>query len=263
MSNNFDIIEALWLRREKKRRMQKTIEGAPPLTYTAKKAGTLTDYRIYGQTENGESVGDRTGNLFDGTLVNNHHIGQDGLPSDYPGRCCITTPISIDTESLFISYTSINVDTRCMYSVFLNGVLVRRVTNIATGQVIDTSGGDELYVGFYLRLGGTLTSNDIFNIMLNSGSTALPYEPYGYRVPVTVTNRTDTQTTKLYLLDQIRKVGDEAEYIDFREQKQHFADGTSVDVTLPALPTLSGTNTLSVGTEVQPSKMMIKGKIKE
>ena len=42
-----------------------------------------------------------------------------------------------------------------------------------------------------------------------------------------------------------------------------YIENTELDVTLPALPTLSGTNTLSVGTEVQPSEVYIKGKIKE
>lgn len=57
--------------------------------------------------------------------------------------------------------------------------------------------------------------------------------------------------------------GDEADYIDFKKQKLYLSDGTSVDVTLPALPTISGTNILSVNTEAQPSKVYIKGKIKE
>ena len=51
-------------------------------------------------------------------------------------------------------------------------------------------------------------------VMLNAGSTALPYEPY--------------------------------------------IENTEVDVTLPALPVLPGTNTLTVGTEVQPSNVYIK-----
>lgn len=42
-----------------------------------------------------------------------------------------------------------------------------------------------------------------------------------YNVPVTVSNGTDTQTIPIYLPEQIRKVGDEAEYVDFGEQKQH------------------------------------------
>lgn len=41
-----------------------------------------------------------------------------------------------------------------------------------------------------------------------------------------------------------------------------YIENTEVDVTLPALPTLPGTNVLSVGTEVQPSKIDITGHIK-
>jgi hypothetical protein len=98
------------------------LNGIPPLTFKAIE-GTLTNYRIYGNTADGKSVGDRTTNLFDGELVDGYHIGQNGLPSSYVGRCCITTPIAINTENLFISYTAINSDTRCMYSVFLMAYL--------------------------------------------------------------------------------------------------------------------------------------------
>ena len=98
--------------------------------------------------------------------------------------------------------------------------------------------------------------------MLNSGSTALPYEPYGYRVPVTVTNGTDTQTTNIYLPEPLTKSGDNADYTDFVTQKQYYIDGTSANVTLPALPTLPGTNTLSVGTTVQLSAVEVTGRIK-
>lgn len=242
--------------------VEKELSGIPPLTFKAIE-GTLTNYRIYGNTADGKSVGDRTANLFDGELVDGYQIGQNGLPSAYSGRCCTTIPIAIDAENLFISYTAINSDTRCMYSVFLDGTFVRRATNIATGQTIDTSGGDELYIGFYLRLGGKLNSNDISNIMLNEGSTALPYEPYGYKVPVTVSNGTDTQTIPIYIPEQIRKVGDEAEYISYTDHKLHRVGAEDIDVNLPELPTLAGTNTLTVGTEVQPSGIEIKGRIQE
>lgn len=129
-----------------------------------------------------------------------------------------------------------------------------------------TSYGTDVGNGSSFTLSSTLT-NAQYRIIIYAGQTCNnltfypmvrkadieddTYEPY--RTPV---------TTPIYLPEQIRKVGDEAEYIDYGEQKQHFADGTSVDVELPALPTLSGTNTLSVGTEVQPSKVEIKGKIK-
>ena len=41
-----------------------------------------------------------------------------------------------------------------------------------------------------------------------------------------------------------------------------YIENTEVDVTLPALPTIKGTNQMSIDTEVQPSRMDIKGRIK-
>lgn len=78
------------------------------------------------------------------------------------------------------------------------------------------------------------------------------YEPY--HEPI---------TTNLYLPEQIKMVGNEVEYMDFKEQKQYFVDGTTADVTLPALPIIAGTNILSIGTEVQPSNVYLNGRIKE
>ena len=40
-----------------------------------------------------------------------------------------------------------------------------------------------------------------------------------YHVPVTITNGTDTEAVSIYLDEQLKKVGDEAEYIDYAEQK--------------------------------------------
>ena len=117
----------------------------------------------------------------------------------------------------------------------------------------------------YKAIEGTLENYRIYGNTVNGenvGDLITEGEHAGeYSVPVTVTNGTDTQTTNLYLTEQIKMVGDEAEYIDYAEQKQHFADGTSIDVALPALQTLKGTNTLSVGTAVQPSRVEITGKV--
>ena len=48
-------------------------------------------------------------------------------------------------------------------------------------------------------------------------------------------------------------------YIVYKRFKEKAICG---DVNLPALPTLSGTNTLSVETEVKPSKTTVKGHTK-
>lgn len=390
MSNNFDILEALWLRREKKRRAQKTIDGAPPLTYTAKNAGTLKNYRIYGNTVNSESVGDRTANLFDAEIEQGALQGTDGTAVDSPRRVR-STGIQLSGGDYTISATGCDNIILLVYSTAADYILRESKTSFQNLPFSFSLEGDRI-VKFALKKfdDSSLTPSDVSNIMLNSGSTALPYEPYGYKVPVTVegknllqntaTSRTigeltltvntdgsvtcngrreqtstfftigsvttsgeiilsgcpsggssasfamrafsatvsnpriyydigdscmlntpdtynidiriqsnyacdnltfypmirkaditdDTYepyqppvTTPIYLPEQIRKVGDEAEYIDYAEHKQHFADGTFADVTLPALPTIAGTNTLSVGTQVQPSKVMVKGKLKE
>ena len=41
-----------------------------------------------------------------------------------------------------------------------------------------------------------------------------------------------------------------------------YITNTELDVTLPALPVLPGTNTLTVGTAVQPSGVEITGRIR-
>ena len=371
------------------------IEDEPPLTYKAKKVGTLKDYRIYGNTVDGESVGDRTANLFDeiydkdGTL---HYVPID--VGDGFFTLSTTTPnggTSASSPAANIFFLAGNVSSGA--STINNGVWREnsRTIEAVDGYVTIAYRAVELY--------GEQCYPWNNDTMLNEGSTALPYEPYGYKVPMIIKGinlfdesvvvdkevnteysnyqvyhqggilylngtTTSTQadieiakmssinsemleyinqnygkyvftsispgtiqirflnsnsekyayvlnsytstssrsanrfifrmqkdyqydhepigilikkeqiqsvyepyhaptTTTLYLPEQIKKVGDETEYIDFMEQKQHFADGTSADVTLPAMSTFSGTNILSVETGVQPSDIYLKGKIEK
>ena len=242
------------------------VEGVPPLTYQAIE-GTLENYRIYGNTVDGESVGDRTGNLFDKT----RNTIPDAILDDgaiYPvggvGGYLIYAPITplqtytfctngtirlglrsaftIDKPALSVSYVIDNVNTH--YNHGTDNEFTRQAPLKANWIVIQIRNESAL----------------AYDNMLNLGSTVLPYEPYGYKVPVTISNGTDTQTIPIYLPEQIRKVGDEEEYIEYGEQKQHRIGADDIDVTLPALPTLTGTTVLSVGTAVQPSKVYVKYK---
>ena len=239
------------------------VEGVPPLSFRAKKAGRLSDYRIYGNTVDGESVGDRTGNLFDKSATSTINGYKDGAYINQLGEE-ISESIYAISEYILIpegaNMISMNVPvilfspSICFYGndkTYISGA------NYNMRSVVTES----IPIGAkYLRF--TVVKRHADTIMLNSGSTPLPYEPYGYKVPVTVSNGTDTLTTPIYLPEQIRKVGDEAEYISYAEQKMHRIGADDIDVTLPALPILTGTNVLSVGTTVQPSKIEVKGKIK-
>ena len=171
----------------------------------------------------GESVGDRTGNLFDySTITTGYRIyWSDG------GAYADKTAIMSDYISVITGAYSINhpVGIIC-YDSDKNYIGMRYNNSYQKGHhvaaITSFTITDECR---YIRM---LTyANELYpasiteNTMLNTGSTALPYEPYGYKVPVTVSNGTDTLTTPIYLPEQIKKVGDEAEYIDYGTQKQH------------------------------------------
>lgn len=260
-----DIVRMLFLRRQrqKKRWKIKTISGAPPLSFKAK-AGALKDYRIYGNTVDGESVGDRTGNLFDENAtsivngyIDNAYINSIGgvvSESSYAISEYIFIPEEANTISVNVPIVLYS-PAICFYrndKTYISGAKYEHRSVVTESIPIGAK---------YLRF--TIVKQYAHTIMLNSGSTPLPYEPYGYKVPVTVSNGTDTQTIPIYLPEQIRKVGDEAEYISHSDQKMHRIGAEDIDVVLPELPTLAGTNVMTVGTAVQPSDVYIKGRIKK
>ena len=377
------------------------VEGVPPLTYKTIE-GTLENYRIYGNTVGGESVGDRTGNLFDETngVVTDIFIRDDG------------TTAAGDNGDKFIC-NRINVLPNTTYTFSWQQMILGTANNTPFIRVSSYDANNNFLVRNLIQANvypnktyGITTLNNaaywdirvddvssqrrqhLEGLMLNEGSIALPYEPYGYKVPVTVEGKNlfeitkfangpvsltvsgitftisnnkviysgtstaiypqvlsprlplipgqsyhakiivkgtyeglvyiyfngretpeseranykrieysteevftawyDTSvlyvahgnnkhfdasvevvitkvpsvTTPVYLPEPIKMVGDEAEYIDYAEQKQYRIGADDIDVTLPALPTLTGTNVLSVGTAVQPSKIEVKGKIK-
>ena len=170
--------------------------GTVPLTINGI-GKDLKDWSITGNTvQNGtptpenpvevQAVGDRTGNLFDVlSLVNNMHLDNvTGLPTSYTGRIASPNPVNVaQYSSVTISYTT-EALTKAMCSLFSNDELVGRFTEISSGTVIDVSNADKMYICFYSTWGGNINTSSVSDIMLNSGSTALPYEPYGYKIPI-------------------------------------------------------------------------------
>lgn len=158
-----------------------------------------------------DETGERTGNLFDWNwLVDGYHLSQQtGLPETNARRTSILQPIDVSSIGrLYISYDTIgNPNVRAMYSILdSNDTLIRRVTQIASGDLIDVSGGSKLYVAFYdnITSANTVTKNNVSNIMLNTGSTALPYEPFGYKI--TITNAGQTVPIYLGQMQTVRQI---------------------------------------------------------
>ena len=104
-------------------------------------------------------------------------------------------------------------------------------------------------VSNYRIYGNTVNGESVGNLVTDSQS-----EHYGnYAIPIT----NNSETANIYLDEPLTKSGDNADYIDYAEQKRYNADGTSEDVTLPALPAQSTSNSLSIVTTVQPSSVAV------
>ena len=191
--------------------LQRELTGAPPLLFKGKEQSELLNYRIYGDIVDGESVGDRTANLFDGE----YEDIQENLP--------IYEAIYVGDGYFTLSTTApLNVNSAA--NLFLMSGDVQTGASTATTGVWSGHDGTVESVNGYITVAYRYQYSvdpRNYNTMLNAGSTALPYEPYGYKVPVTVTNGTNTETTNIYLPEPIKMVGDEAEYVDYKEQKQH------------------------------------------
>ena len=269
MSNNFDILEALWLRREKKRRAQKIIEGAPPLTYTAKNAGTLKNYRIYGNTVDGESVGD---------LV---------TEGDHAGEYCVPVTVNGVTNNLYFPEPIRKVGDNAEYidyaeqkqhrvrknlwpgiveqgSVSSTGTYSDNTKRIRSRNVPIEPGTYTISSNLLIRMIYAYNDNKRIGTCID---TPLGVDLQSFTVPAGANNISigmmkivdDVEvdiTPSDFIRGQIEKGSEATTY-------EPYIENTDLDVTLPALPTLTGTNVLSVGTQVQPSKVMVKGKLKE
>ena len=241
------------------------ITGVPPLTFVSN-GENLADYRIYGASG---GVGDRTANLYNESAAvdTNYYIKDNGSSAIGSfGDRFLQVRLNV-TPSTYYVFSWLNV--------FLgsenNSAYIRIAEYTANNQFIlrtlcDCSaqtdnaflfytGNNTTYIDVRIDSETSSRGQHLSGIMIVSGNTApTSYEPYGYKIPVVCGGT----TTNIYLDEPLAKSGNNADYIDYAAQKRHNSDGTESSVTLPEISTLAGTNTLTVGTEVQPSNVYIK-----
>ena len=207
--------------------------GLPPFSFNT--SGTnLWSYYIKGNTD---GVGERTGNLLDESDL---QIGYYGTASGFPYNDddkyrCFSMTLPAGTYTIFAKSSSLIIRLLRVSSSSLgaNAVNYDNRSYTFTLPVTET---------IYVSLRNSTTTNDFtgLTIMLNTGSTALPYEPKGYKIPIICGG----QTTNIYIDNPLG-----ADDILYSTQ-------TGIQI-----PTIVGDNTLSVNTTVQPSEMQIVYKI--
>lgn len=270
-----------------------------PYTFTSD-AYKLRNYRIYGNTVGGESVGDlvtdgeHSGEYCVPVTVESKNIlpmsttpisrDIDDFHCEYDGAGTITLTTDKDYAQLSKFYIPLSQDFVIPISVGQGGDGCLQINNSVTSapntymvviflnnnDVVDTWGMSTInrINSNYTSMGGQTMNGIAIQIVGKAFGTnrklvikpaffrniteQVPFEPY--HEPI---------TTNIYLTAQLKVIENETEYVDFKTQQQYFAGGTSENVGLPAIMTLSGTNIISVGTTVQPSKIWIQGNISE
>lgn len=212
-----DTFAELWGRKLSNAYTVATYTGTLPATLQTVE-GYLESYKIYGNTVQGgtptpenpiepEGVGERTANLFDASTVEVGGItpstGAETTDStrrrsgfisvepsaDYGLSREITSSGSYLWVIAYDENKTIVTDATALAGY--SGVLVRGTT-LTVNQWTFATTPTTRYIRWYVTL-----NNSYRNIMLNLGSTALPYEPYGYKLPI-LSNST---VTDIYIGD--------------------------------------------------------------
>lgn len=218
------------------------IEGVPPITFQGN-GKYLLDYRIYGAVG---GVGDRTKNLVNSNDIIQGYWGYADGVFVYTNTWICTPKIECSGNTPY-TYQFSNTS-RWSGFVFYdeNGNYIstsnkQDASSTPYRTYTATSPSNARYLAVNIAgfpgIANTISVSDLINFQLEEGPTPTDYEPYGYKVPVVCGGT----TTNIYLDEPI----EENESISLSD--------TNVNI-----PTIRGTNVLTVDTEVQPSKVLIK-----
>lgn len=197
--------------------------GAVPVTITAD--GTpLIDFLISGNMEQSgtpssenpimpQGTGERTAQLFDyqtGTPTAYKYLDENGNENEVselaPWYITDYIPIPDGVLSVTLSKICGGVPAMCAYDAsknYITGIKYDTGSAVTKVDITLTSSTPIHFIRFSYFLGNA-GYDDISTKMLNSGSTALPYEPYGYKIPISSANT----TTPVYLgeVETTRKI---------------------------------------------------------
>ena len=201
----------------------------------------------------------RTNNLFDyetmAVSVENYYLNEDGSTSQ-SNNWNVSDYVPCDGTEFTVCNVSGGYSAICLYDdnkQYITGKKYNLDGKPQTAVTI-TSQTTAKYIRFsyYKNASNVNAYVNLKYVQLVEGSPVLiPFEPYGYKTEIPETSTTSNQTITLtYPLAE----GDKLSYI---QQKRINADGTEENITLPAITSFSGTNTISSSVEVAPSFFII------
>ena len=226
----------------------KVLTGVPPLAFVSK-GENLVDYRIYGASG---GVGDRTANLYNESAAvdTDYYINKNGN-TVIGGHGDRFLRVRLDvTPSTYYVFSWLNVflgsENNPAYlriaEYTANNQFILRTLCDCSAQTDNAflfyTGNNTTYIFVHIDSETSSRGQHLSGIMIVSGNTApTSYEPYGYKIPVVCGGT----TTNIYLNEPLGE-----------------NESISMSNTGVSIPTINGSNTLSIGTTVQPSNMYIK-----
>lgn len=241
------------------------LESTLPITIHA--AGeALTDYKLYGNTVGGESVGERTEQLFNlnrtSTAVGTSEGSRTGYTFNLPqGQYTLKAYVK-PTSDQFI-YAQI----RRLNETYSNSMYII-AGKMLYAQTITISSGDVLILFNAVPSASVNYTNYWVNqckVSVTESSTAsASYIPYGYKLPMVVTNGTATTTTPIYIGENQLGTG---EYVSYSDGKIYRMVGGTLTPTdppapIPAMPTIEGETIIDYNPSetpaVEPEKIYTK-----
>lgn len=189
--------------------MIKTLTGTLPLTFTAK-AGAADTWTIYG---NAQGVGERTKNLIEittesqtrdgATLTSDHQTGTAILSGDTTEATSGFSLSLLDTSSLvggdYIFSGGADGGSTTTYDLYLynrtDQVIMGRLYNSSDAITVTIESGKR-YMAYVQCRRGQVYNDIVFKPMLRPADTTSDFIPYGYQVPITVSQ--DEENYKNY-----------------------------------------------------------------
>ena len=211
-----------------------------PLTLTDCMNDNLISCKIYGADG---GVGDKTANLFDISKSEGFTSPYGGISSTIDGNTIIVTYTSVSPRSVNLIlgtfepgsyYIGIDADTDRVCNVWdvTNGKKISVANKVIT--ITET---------LTLKLNTGFTIQGVYrfkNIQITKSDVPTEYEPYGYRIPITVRGENEEQTVNAYAQNPVNA----DETLDIAEIQ-------------PNIPLYKGTNEIAIGTSVPPSGVEI------
>ena len=231
---------------------QDTITSFPASIIT--NGGNITPWSIYGNTSGGQSVGEKTANLLEGVI--------DGIIAA-DGTITSSQSYQVYYAQVQSGETYTMGDTIDVYGFFNSKPAMGSVTNDGTRHFYSGTVGGVITIPEGTTWLGCRVATGV-NAMLNLGSTALPYEPHGYKLPVVI----GSTTTNIYMADVLRMSSGADPVYDIMSStgvitRNVDTDGsplptpTTESFTVPTLATVAGSQSFNIDTTVKPSSVSL------